>query len=252
MIHAENADCIGWLTERLERAGNIAPKFHAAARPQIAEREATHRAIALAELVDTPILIVHVSGQEAIEQIRWAQEPRPAHLRRNLPAISLPDRRRSGGAGFPRREMRLQPAAARPREPGGGLGRPARRPVSGLLVRPRPVPLRRSEGKKVAKATSRFACIPNGIPGLETRLPLLFSAGVERRAHRPLPVCRAHRDQPSQDVWALSAQGLDRDRRRRGSGDLGRRIARSRSPTTCCITTSTTRPTKACGFAAGR
>src|SRR5271167_3356923 len=59
--------------DRLERAGHVAPKFHAAARPQIAEREATHRAIALAELVDTPILIVHVSGQEAIEQIRWAK-----------------------------------------------------------------------------------------------------------------------------------------------------------------------------------
>ena len=63
MIHAENADCIGWLTERLERAGDVAPRFHAAARPQIAEREATHRAIALSELVDTPILIVHVSGR---------------------------------------------------------------------------------------------------------------------------------------------------------------------------------------------
>ncbi len=73
MIHAENADCIGWLTEALERAGKVSPKYHAAARPEIAEREATHRAIALAELVDTPILIVHVSGREAIEQIRWAK-----------------------------------------------------------------------------------------------------------------------------------------------------------------------------------
>jgi dihydropyrimidinase len=56
MIHAENADCIEWLTRRLEAAGRTAPRFHAHARPMLVEREATHRAIALAELVDVPIL----------------------------------------------------------------------------------------------------------------------------------------------------------------------------------------------------
>ena len=73
MVHAENTDAIAWLTERLELAGRIAPKYHAAARPFLVEREATHRAISFAELVDVPILIVHVSGKEAAEQIRWAQ-----------------------------------------------------------------------------------------------------------------------------------------------------------------------------------
>jgi dihydropyrimidinase len=73
MVHAENSECIAWLTEKLELAGDTAPHFHAASRPPVVEREATHRAISLAELVDVPVLIVHVSGQEAIEQIRWAQ-----------------------------------------------------------------------------------------------------------------------------------------------------------------------------------
>jgi dihydropyrimidinase len=73
MIHAENADCIELADERLEAAGRTAPRFHAHARPMLVEREATHRAIALAELVDVPILIVHVSGREAVEQIRWAR-----------------------------------------------------------------------------------------------------------------------------------------------------------------------------------
>ena len=75
MVHAENADCIEWLTKRLEAAGRTAPRWHAHARPMLVEREATHRAIALSELVDVPILIVHVSGREAIEQIRWARGP---------------------------------------------------------------------------------------------------------------------------------------------------------------------------------
>src|SRR4051812_36799766 len=73
MIHAENADCIAWLTEQLLNAGITTPMGHALSRPMAVEREATHRAIALSEVVDTPVLIVHVSGREAIEQIRWAQ-----------------------------------------------------------------------------------------------------------------------------------------------------------------------------------
>jgi dihydropyrimidinase len=82
MIHAENADCIEWLTRRLEAAGRTAPRFHAQARPMLVEREATHRAITLAELVDVPILVVHVSGREAVQQIRWAAR---AHGLRCLP-----------------------------------------------------------------------------------------------------------------------------------------------------------------------
>ena len=73
MVHAENYDAIRFLTERLERAGNTAPKFHATSRPIPVEREATHRAISLAQLVDVPIMIVHVSNGESMEQIRWAQ-----------------------------------------------------------------------------------------------------------------------------------------------------------------------------------
>ncbi len=73
MVHAENNDMITWMAERLIQAGLTAPKFHATSRPMLVEREATHRTIALAELVDVPVLVVHVSGVEAIEQIRWAQ-----------------------------------------------------------------------------------------------------------------------------------------------------------------------------------
>ena len=60
MIHAENHDVIAWLTERLLASGHGAPKYHAVAHAAPAEREATHRAVTLAEIVDVPVLIVHV------------------------------------------------------------------------------------------------------------------------------------------------------------------------------------------------
>ena len=108
MIHAENADCIEWLTRRLEAAGQTAPRYHAHARPMLVEREATHRAIALSQLVDVPILIVHVSGRDAVEQIRWARSHGLTRAGRDLPAIPVPERRRPGH----RRQLRRARAAS--------------------------------------------------------------------------------------------------------------------------------------------
>ena len=148
MIHAENADCIEWLTKRLEAAGRTAPRWHAHARPMLVEREATHRAIALSELVDVPILIVHVSGREAIEQIRWART-RAVRVCRDLPAVSVPHRGRPGHRRqLPGRALRLQPAAARQGQPGNHLGRPGRRTVHRVLVRPRALRFDDPQGKK--------------------------------------------------------------------------------------------------------
>src|SRR5690606_38067452 len=73
MVHAENGHCVHWLGQRLMSEGRHGLESFAAAAPMAVEREATHRAIALAEVVGAEILIVHVSGREAMEQIRWAQ-----------------------------------------------------------------------------------------------------------------------------------------------------------------------------------
>lgn len=73
MVHAESHDLIAWITSRLLNAGRIAAKFHAVARPAIAEREATHRAISFAEFIGTPLLVVHVSGREAADEIARAR-----------------------------------------------------------------------------------------------------------------------------------------------------------------------------------
>ena len=72
-VHCENHDAINWRIEALLAAGHDAPKYHAWARPSMLEREATHRAIALAELVDQPIQIFHVSCSEVADEIARAQ-----------------------------------------------------------------------------------------------------------------------------------------------------------------------------------
>ena len=178
MIHAENSDCISWLTQALEAAGQTTPRFHANSRPPLVEREATHRAMALAELVDVSVLIVHVSGADAIEQIRWGQargldihaETCPQYL--FLTEQDL-DREGFDGAKYicspPPRDAANQEAVW------VGL-------QTGVLdvfsSDHAPFRFDDPEGKKAKGTDARFRDIPNGIPGLETRLALLFSAGV--------------------------------------------------------------------------
>src|SRR5581483_9524001 len=73
-MHAENGDVIDVLVQRALAAGHTAPKYHALTRPPRAEAEATHRAIALAEIADVPIYIVHLSAAEALEMVTEARD----------------------------------------------------------------------------------------------------------------------------------------------------------------------------------
>ncbi|MEO7244164.1 MAG: amidohydrolase family protein, partial [Rubrivivax sp.] len=179
MIHAENADCIEWLSKRLEAAGRTAPRFHARARPMLVEREATHRAIALSELVDVPILIVHVSGREAVEQIRWARahglqvhaETCPQYLFLTAEDLGIDDSYQGARCvcSPPPRDKANQQVIW------DGLN-------DGLFTifssDHAPFRFDDPEGKKPGGQEVPFRHIPNGIPGLETRLPLLYSEGV--------------------------------------------------------------------------
>lgn len=72
MIHAENADMIDILTKKLIAEGKTEPKYFGESRPVLTEAEATSRAIYMAEMADAPIFIVHVTNQKAVEVIREA------------------------------------------------------------------------------------------------------------------------------------------------------------------------------------
>lgn len=73
MVHAENADAIDILQRKLIAEGHTEPYYHAVSRPPLVEAEATRRAIYLAQLADAPIYIVHVTCREALEEIRRAR-----------------------------------------------------------------------------------------------------------------------------------------------------------------------------------
>jgi dihydropyrimidinase len=178
MVHAENHDMIRWLTDRLLEGGYRAPRYHAVSHPRVGEGEATHRAICLAELVDVPMLIVHVSTGEAIDAIRNAQnrglkiygETCPQYLFLTAADLDLPG---ADGAMMccspPPRDEAAQEAVWK------GLANGTFQVFSSDHA-----PYRHDETGKLASGPNpSFDKIANGVPGIELRLPLLFSAGVQ-------------------------------------------------------------------------
>ncbi len=178
MIHAENDDCIAWLTETLENAGKTAPIYHSHSRPPVVEREATHRAISLAELMDVPVLIVHVSGNEAMTQIQNAQargiriygETCPQYLFLTADDLDQP--------GFEGAKCVCSPPP-RTADDQEHIWRGIKTGVFQVFSSDHaPFRFDDDKGKKNAGTDAKFSQIPNGVPGIETRLSLLMSEGV--------------------------------------------------------------------------
>jgi dihydroorotase-like cyclic amidohydrolase len=181
MVHCEGYDAIRFMTDRLERAGKTAPYYHAISRPESVEREATHRAISHTELTDVPIMIVHVSGREPIKQIRWAQRKGLKIYGETYPqyvALTADDLK-----GFEHGrnwwQVCLFAAPTGPGELGREIWEGIRTGVFQTFSSDHcPFTYGGVMGKLNPKARTSFRWVPNGIPGVETRLQILFSKGV--------------------------------------------------------------------------
>jgi dihydropyrimidinase len=176
MVHAENHDMILWLADRLLTRGLSQPRYHAVSHARIAEGEATNRAVALAELIDVPLLIVHVSAAEAIDVIRDAQtkglkiygETCPQYLFLTADDISMNLEGTKFCCSPPPRDHAAQEAVWR------GLQNGTFQVFSSDHA-----PYRYDETGKLLKGDkTTFKDTANGVPGIELRAPLLFSEGV--------------------------------------------------------------------------
>lgn len=179
MVHAENNDVIKWLAKRLADGGLTRPFHHSLAHARIAESEATGRAIALATLLDVPILIVHVSSTDAAATIREARgkglriygETCPQYL--FLTAGDL-DRDGVEGAKYccspPPRDAASQESMWL------GLTNGTFQVFSSDHA-----PYRFDSSGKLPKGeATTFKEVANGVPGIELRQALLFSEGVRK------------------------------------------------------------------------
>jgi dihydropyrimidinase len=174
-MHAENGSVIDVIVQQALAEGKTAPIYHALTRPTRAEAEAVHRAIALSEMAGAPVYIVHLSSEDALNQVREARD-------RGLPAfaetcpqyllLSLEDNQT--GTSFedakyvftpPLREKKNQPKLW------DGL-----RTDNLQVVSTDHCPFCFADQKTLGK--DDFTKIPNGGPGVENRMQLIYHHGV--------------------------------------------------------------------------
>lgn len=180
-VHAENGGVIQVLIEEALAAGNTSPKYHMLTRPSIMEGEATHRAIRLAELAEVPVYIVHLSAEEALKAVVEARDAGMPAFAETCPHYLFLTEEEYDRPGFdaakyvmtpPLRDHKCQHALWQ------GLRFDDLQIVSTdhcpFCFNENPHGLRKSK----ALGQDDFSQIPNGAPGVEFRIPLLFDGGV--------------------------------------------------------------------------
>lgn len=174
MVHAENGPVVDFLTKRLLAEGKTAPWYHAEAHLPILEAEAAARAIALAEAASAPLYIVHTTCRGALENVKRARDRGLPVYAETCPQYLLLDVERYkepnfGGAKY----VMSPPLRAKWNQDilWSGL-----RTGDFQVISTDHCPFFMKGQKDMGK--DNWAKIPNGCPGIETRIPLIYSEGV--------------------------------------------------------------------------
>jgi dihydropyrimidinase len=176
-MHAENGPVIDVLIEQALARGQTAPKYHALTRPARLEAEATHRVISLAEVAQVPVYIVHLSASEALQQVREARERGVQAMAETCPQYLFLSYENYEEPGFEGAKYVMSPplrAKGTEEALWAGLKRDEL-----ALVSTDHCPFCMKEQKELGKDS--FAKIPNGAPGIEQRMSLLWDAGVRSK-----------------------------------------------------------------------
>jgi len=176
-VHAENGDVVDLLIHRYVNEGLVTPRYHAASRPPEVEAEATHRAVALAELARAPLNVVHMTHEGSVRHVAEARargathihgETCPQYLLLNVDQYDEPD--------FQGARYVMSPPLRQAKEHEYLWRQLASGTLQTLMTDH--CSFRMADQKTLGK--DNFAKIPNGIPGIETRVPIVFSEGVGR------------------------------------------------------------------------
>ncbi len=176
-MHAENGGVIDVLVKKALAAGQIEPKYHALTRPMSAEAEATRRAISLSEMAGVPIYFVHLSAGDAMDEVRRARERGLPVFAETCPQylyLSYEDYERPGfeGAKF------VMSPPLRPKGNELRLWKGLNQNWLQVVSTDHCSFCMKAGGGKIGKELGKkdFSKIPNGAPGVETRMLLLWDA----------------------------------------------------------------------------
>ena len=181
MVHAENGDVIAELTAQLLAEGKMDPKYHAVAHPAMAEAEATGRAVALAGIANAPLYVVHMTCEESIEQLvlgRAKGFPVMGETCTQYMFVFEEDLARPGYEGA---KFICSPPVRQPKDAPVLWKALADNTLQAVSTDHCPFWYEggvngRVPGKELGKGD--FSKIPNGMPGIEDRMPVMWHHGV--------------------------------------------------------------------------
>jgi dihydropyrimidinase len=187
-MHAENGGVIDELVKEALRKGQTAPKYHALTRPSRAEGEATARAIALAEMARVPVYIVHLSAADALEKVKQARDSGLPAYAETCPQYLFLSYENYEEPGFEGAKYVMSPPL-RERWHQDELWKGLQKNDLQVISTDH-CPFCMAEQKELGR--NDFSKIPNGAPGIETRLTLVHDGGVRKgriSMHRFVELC---------------------------------------------------------------
>ena len=173
-MHAENGVVIDVMVKRALAAGRTAPKYHALTRPTRAEAEGVHRAIAIAEMANAPVYIVHLSCDDALREVQAARDLGLPAYAETCPQYLFLDDSYYEGENFEGAKYVMTPPL-RHKSNQEMLWRGLR--MNDLqVISTDHCPFCFKEQKELGR--DDFSKIPNGGPGVEHRMSLIYDGGV--------------------------------------------------------------------------
>ncbi len=180
MVHCENGDVIDILARDAAADGFTAPRYHAAVRPHWCEAEATHRAIMLAATAGAPLYVVHVTCATALDALRYGQARGATVLGETCPQYLFFTADNLAAPEFEGAKFVCSPPFRTEADHGALWGALTDRTLAAVSTDHCPFffdgPRAGVLGKELGR--SDFRRIPNGVPGIEERMRLLWHFGV--------------------------------------------------------------------------
>src|SRR5467141_1455733 len=173
-MHAENGIVINEIIKRALAEGRTAPKYHSLTRPTIAEAEGVHRAIAIAEMAEAPVYIVHLSCTDALNQVRQARDRGINAFAETCPQYLFLSYDNYLEPGFEGAKYVMTPPL-RDKSNQAELWKGLRMDDLQVISTDH-CPFCMKEQKELGR--DDFSKIPNGAPGVEHRVPLIYKGGV--------------------------------------------------------------------------
>ncbi len=174
MVHAENGDAIEILVQQAVERGQTRPIHHALTRPPQLEAEATGRAVAMAEVLNAPLYVVHITCKAALDRVRDAHAKGARVWGETCTHYLFFTKNDLDRPEFEGAKWVCSPPLREPEDQAALWAGLADHSLSVLSTDHCPYTF--ATQKMVGR--DNFALIPNGVPGIEERMMMLHGAGV--------------------------------------------------------------------------